>query len=531
MRSGRRPASSWTSPARPEPRPPPRPPRRSRRPPPRTNEDDRRRPGHGGTEEGAKGPGGSLREDATLALARTVVETLQRRGYRVLMTGRRMRPWGSTTGPPPRTPRRRTSSSPSTATRRARPPRTARRSTTCRSTRPTARRPRSPRARTAPRPGRPAREERRGARPRPHPLGLAQNQHLGASARLAEIVQADFNRLLGITTRGVKQAPFRVLIGVNAPAVLVEVSFITDPDEEKKINSEEFRRQGRGHARGQPRDVLPVRRRRRARAVRAEERQELSPVARRFALALVAILALLLGAFVVMRSVRSPKAGAPPAPAPRPTAVVPPTPIPARNVTLFFESKEGDGMLHPEARDVPVAADDVAFLRAVASGVVEGPRSADLVKPFPEGWTLRGAYLLRDGVAVLDVAPPALVKWQAGAHEEDAAVQALAVTVRQEHGGRDARRLPRGGGARRDARARTWTSRTRSRRTYARAARERRPAQTAAGGDTDAGSDAHGDVDAGAATPKPAGPPAKPKGKRRERRTEPSASSTRVWAG
>jgi hypothetical protein len=174
-------------------------------------------------------------------------------------------------------------------------------------------------------------------------------------------------------------------------------------------------------------------------------------VARRFALALVAILGLLLGAFLVMRSVRAPKAGAPAAPAPRPTAVVPPTPIPARNVTLFFESKEGDGVLHPEARDVPVAADDVAFLRSVASGVVEGPRSEDLMRPFPEGWTLRGAYLLRDGVAVLDVAPPrapappeaagpgtpepavvappAHVKWQTGAHEEDAAVQALAVSV------------------------------------------------------------------------------------------------------
>ena len=174
-------------------------------------------------------------------------------------------------------------------------------------------------------------------------------------------------------------------------------------------------------------------------------------MARRFALALVAILALLLGAFLVMRSVKAPKAGAPPAPAPRPTAIAPPTPIPARNVTLFFESKEGDGVLHPEARDVPVATDDVAFLRSVAAGVVEGPRSADLVRPFPEGWTLRGAYLLRDGVAVLDVAPPRApappeadgpgtpepvvpappvwVRWQAGAHEEDAAVQALAVTV------------------------------------------------------------------------------------------------------
>ncbi len=43
-------------------------------------------PGHGGTEEGAKGPGGSLEKDATLALAKTVQETLQRRGYRVLLT-------------------------------------------------------------------------------------------------------------------------------------------------------------------------------------------------------------------------------------------------------------------------------------------------------------------------------------------------------------------------------------------------------------------------------------------------------------
>ena len=72
---------------------------------------------------------------------------------------------------------------------------------------------------------------------------LAQNQHLAASERLAEIIQADFNRLLGVTTRGVKQAPLRVLIGVNAPAVLVEVAFITNPDEEKKLASEEFRRQ------------------------------------------------------------------------------------------------------------------------------------------------------------------------------------------------------------------------------------------------------------------------------------------------
>lgn len=173
-------------------------------------------------------------------------------------------------------------------------------------------------------------------------------------------------------------------------------------------------------------------------------------MARRFALALVAILLLLLGAFALLRARLAARSAPAPAAAPRPTAVVPPTPIPARNVTLWFESVSGDGALHPESRDVPAASDDVAFLRSLAAGVVEGPRSEDLVRPFPDGWTLQGAYLLREGVAVLDLAPPRAaapaaasspgtpaptpapappVRWQAGAHEEDAAVQALAVTV------------------------------------------------------------------------------------------------------
>ncbi len=99
---------------------------------------------------------------------------------------------------------------------------------------------------------------------------LAQNQHLAASARLAEIIQGDFNRLLGVTTRGVKQAPFRVLIGVNAPAVLVEVAFITNPDEERRLGSEEFRRQTAETLAGSLDNFFRIRRRRAARAVCAE---------------------------------------------------------------------------------------------------------------------------------------------------------------------------------------------------------------------------------------------------------------------
>ncbi|MEO8586859.1 MAG: GerMN domain-containing protein [Acidobacteriota bacterium] len=160
---------------------------------------------------------------------------------------------------------------------------------------------------------------------------------------------------------------------------------------------------------------------------------------RRFALALVALLLLLLGALLAGRRLRGPAPAAPLAPTLRPTAVVPPTPIPARRVSLYFES-QSDDQLHPEARDVPAALDDVAFLRSVAGAVMEGPRRPELVKPFPEGWSLRGVFLLRDGIAVVDLSPPPLAvprepgtpagpRWPAGSHEEDAAIQSLAITL------------------------------------------------------------------------------------------------------
>jgi hypothetical protein len=160
---------------------------------------------------------------------------------------------------------------------------------------------------------------------------------------------------------------------------------------------------------------------------------------RRFALALVVLLLLLLSALLVGRRMRGPSPAAAAVPTLRPTAVIPPTPIPARQVSLYFESL-ADDRLHPEARDVPAAVDDVAFLRSVAAAVMDGPRRGELVRPFPEGWSLRGAYLLRDGIAVIDLTPPPLLtprepgtpagpRWQAGSHEEDSAIQALAVTL------------------------------------------------------------------------------------------------------
>jgi N-acetylmuramoyl-L-alanine amidase len=72
---------------------------------------------------------------------------------------------------------------------------------------------------------------------------LAQSRHLAESQRFANMIQAQLNETLQIKDRGVKQAPFRVLKGATMPAVLVELGFISNPDEEKKLQDPAYRDQ------------------------------------------------------------------------------------------------------------------------------------------------------------------------------------------------------------------------------------------------------------------------------------------------
>jgi N-acetylmuramoyl-L-alanine amidase len=69
---------------------------------------------------------------------------------------------------------------------------------------------------------------------------MAQSAYLNQSSELAESIQRELNKLLSTRNRGIKQAPFKVLTGVACPAVLVEVAFISNPDEERLLNSENF---------------------------------------------------------------------------------------------------------------------------------------------------------------------------------------------------------------------------------------------------------------------------------------------------
>ena len=69
---------------------------------------------------------------------------------------------------------------------------------------------------------------------------LAQSAHLKESSELAESIQVELNGVSDTANRGIKQAPFRVLVGATMPAVLVEVAFISNAEEEKKLKDPEF---------------------------------------------------------------------------------------------------------------------------------------------------------------------------------------------------------------------------------------------------------------------------------------------------
>ena len=74
---------------------------------------------------------------------------------------------------------------------------------------------------------------------------LMQNTKINESARLASFVQGSLNDNLKkkydkINNKGVKQAPFYVLLGAQMPSVLIETGFISNPFECKRLLNSEY---------------------------------------------------------------------------------------------------------------------------------------------------------------------------------------------------------------------------------------------------------------------------------------------------
>ena len=70
---------------------------------------------------------------------------------------------------------------------------------------------------------------------------IAQSAFAAKSEEFASLVQNEIRKRVQSKDRGVKQAGFYVLMGASMPNVLIELGFISNPNEEKKLNSSSYR--------------------------------------------------------------------------------------------------------------------------------------------------------------------------------------------------------------------------------------------------------------------------------------------------
>ena len=72
------------------------------------------------------------------------------------------------------------------------------------------------------------------------PWEMAQARYLAPSADLAAFVGDELRLRVPLSTRPIQQAPFRVLVGANMPAILVEMGFISNPEQERQMARPDF---------------------------------------------------------------------------------------------------------------------------------------------------------------------------------------------------------------------------------------------------------------------------------------------------
>ena len=65
----------------------------------------------------------------------------------------------------------------------------------------------------------------------------AQARYLDQSATFASLIEQALRPRVEMSPRAVQQAPLRVLVGANMPAVLVEVGYLSNTDQEQALAS------------------------------------------------------------------------------------------------------------------------------------------------------------------------------------------------------------------------------------------------------------------------------------------------------
>jgi N-acetylmuramoyl-L-alanine amidase len=69
---------------------------------------------------------------------------------------------------------------------------------------------------------------------------LAQAAHLDGSNAFAGIVDQRLRTTAGLPSVELQRAPMRTLAGTNMPALLIEMGYLSNPDDEKLLTSSEF---------------------------------------------------------------------------------------------------------------------------------------------------------------------------------------------------------------------------------------------------------------------------------------------------
>jgi N-acetylmuramoyl-L-alanine amidase len=72
------------------------------------------------------------------------------------------------------------------------------------------------------------------------PWEMAQGRYLEQSAAFAGAIEAALREHVPMSTRSLQQGPFRVLVGANMPAVLVEMGFLSNADQEQQLAGDVF---------------------------------------------------------------------------------------------------------------------------------------------------------------------------------------------------------------------------------------------------------------------------------------------------
>ncbi len=70
------------------------------------------------------------------------------------------------------------------------------------------------------------------------PWDSAQSHHVGESAAAARLFEAALRQTVQMNPRALQQAPLRVLVGANMPAVLLEVGYLTNAEQEDQLRGD-----------------------------------------------------------------------------------------------------------------------------------------------------------------------------------------------------------------------------------------------------------------------------------------------------